>query len=44
MLLRDHPFNLKGEGGYGFWGNKVSVSKFDGKKFLSLSWAKINKF
>ena len=31
IFLREHPFNMKGGGGYGFvGGGGISVSKFDG--------------
>ena len=40
--IRENPFNLKGGGTYGvcfFW---EKISKFDGKNFLSLTWAQKN--
>ena len=30
ITARDRPFNMKGNGGYGFGGRKSFVSKFDG--------------
>ena len=37
--IREHPFNLKGEGGYGFFGGKQILSaNLIEKNFLSLKW------
>ena len=41
VIIRKHPFNLKG-GAMVFFGKKISVGKFDGEKFLSLTWAEKN--
>ena len=42
MIVREHPFNLKGWGAMVFWGNFVPVSKFDGEQNLSLTWKEKN--
>ena len=43
MLLRERPFNFKGGGGYGFWGEKKFLSaNLIEKKILSLKWAETN--
>ena len=41
-IVRQHTFNLKGWGGYVFWGKQFSVSELDGHKFLSLTLAETN--
>ena len=43
VLIRDHPFILKGGGLWFFWRKKHSVSKFDGKH-ISVSDMDIKKY
>ena len=38
-VKREHPFNLKGRGGYAILGNKFLLANLMEKKNLSLTWA-----